>query len=56
MPKSFDDLVRHMIEHRLFMANAHATWELLYGTPCGPYDEWRAGRPLGIRASDDLRR
>jgi hypothetical protein len=57
---AFDDAVQEWLtaryEHELFMATAHHWWELLYGIPCGPYDESRARRPMGIlpiEAPDD---
>ncbi len=46
------DMLARMIRHQRFMDNAHATWEMLYGTPCGPHDPRRAGRPMGIRTTE----
>lgn len=50
-PTLFNFIQRRM-EHERFMDNAHATWEMLYGTPCGPYNPRRAGRPMGIRTTE----
>lgn len=51
MSTALDDLLNDEVQkwnHHRHMTVAMDMWETLYGVPCGPYDERRAGNPMGL--------